>query len=118
MGICQMFNKSEANFTKMFKDQLHFVNKAIHMATIKVDENGTEATAATSFGMMPRSAAPPKIFIADHPFIYIIATLENKDKIVKVSDGTEVDNEKPEKDAEEIAEEQVPTEILFAGIYY
>uniref|UniRef100_A0AC34F2B8 Serpin domain-containing protein n=1 Tax=Panagrolaimus sp. ES5 TaxID=591445 RepID=A0AC34F2B8_9BILA len=113
MGINKMFHKSEANFSRMFKEPRHFVNKAIHMATIKVDENGTEATAATSFGMMPRSAAPPKKFIANHPFIYFVATLEkNKEKNIKVSNST-VDNEE-DTDKNDVL---VPNKILFSGIY-
>uniref|UniRef100_A0A914YY04 Serpin domain-containing protein n=1 Tax=Panagrolaimus superbus TaxID=310955 RepID=A0A914YY04_9BILA len=116
MGIRQMFHKSEANFSRMFKDpHRHFVNKAIHMATIKVDENGTEATAATSFGMMPRSAAPPKKFVANHLFIYFIVKLETKEKNIEAFE-TKTDN-KLKEDAEENIDELVPKEILFAGIY-
>uniref|UniRef100_A0A914QP79 Serpin domain-containing protein n=1 Tax=Panagrolaimus davidi TaxID=227884 RepID=A0A914QP79_9BILA len=101
----------------MFKGSRHFVNKAVHVATIKVDEDGTEATAATSFGMMPRSAAPPKKFIANHPFIYFIVTLENKESKNITAPDSETDDKKNKKDTEENVEELVPKEILFAGIY-
>jgi len=40
-----------------------------------VDENGTEAAAATAVVMKAGSAAPteePAPFIADHPFIFLI----------------------------------------------
>uniref|UniRef100_A0AC35GXP6 Serpin domain-containing protein n=1 Tax=Panagrolaimus sp. PS1159 TaxID=55785 RepID=A0AC35GXP6_9BILA len=116
MGIRQMFDKSEANFSRMFKDSRHFVSKAIHVATIKVDESGTEATAATSFGMMPRSAAPPKKFIANHIFFFIV-TLENKESKNINAPNSKTDKEKNKKDTEENVEELVPKEILFAGIY-
>uniref|UniRef100_A0A914PEB6 Serpin domain-containing protein n=1 Tax=Panagrolaimus davidi TaxID=227884 RepID=A0A914PEB6_9BILA len=118
MGIRQMFDQSKANFSRMFKEESHhFVNKAIHVSTIKVDEDGTEATAATSFGMMPRSAAPPKKFVANHPFIYFIVTLENKESKNINAPNSKTDNEKNKKDTEENDEEQIPKEILFAGIY-
>jgi serpin B len=49
----------------------------IHQAFIDVNEEGTEAAAATAVIMMPTSAGPnngPKIpvFRADHPFIFLI----------------------------------------------
>lgn len=54
-----------------------FISEVIHEAVIKVDEEGTEAAAVTVVEMMPGSAEPgqedqPKIFKADHPFIFLI----------------------------------------------
>jgi serpin B len=46
----------------------------IHKAFVDVNEEGTEAAAATAV-MMRALAAPmdkPKVFKADHPFIYLI----------------------------------------------
>jgi len=48
-----------------------FISFVIHQAYVKVDEEGTEAAAATATGMMT-SAAPRNVFRADHPFIFII----------------------------------------------
>ena len=45
-------------------------------AVIKVDEEGTEAAAVTSAGMLGATAVPtpPKVidFHCDHPFLYLI----------------------------------------------
>ena len=55
------------------------IDEAIHQAFIEVNEEGTEATAATAIVMVPGLAGPephkePKIpvFRADHPFIFLI----------------------------------------------
>lgn len=49
------------------------VNSVVHKTLIKVDEEGTEAVAATAF-LMARSGRPafPTKFIADRPFLFII----------------------------------------------
>lgn len=54
-----------------------FVSKIIHEAVVIVDEIGTEASAATSINvkmmaMSPRDEPEPKLFKADHAFIYYI----------------------------------------------
>jgi serpin B len=52
-----------------------------HKAFVKVDEQGTEAAAATIVGIHTLSLAPrvepPKVFRADHPFLFLIRDLRN-----------------------------------------
>jgi serpin B len=55
------------------------IDEAIHQAFVEVNEEGTEAAAATAIVMVPLGAAPgphkePKIpvFRADHPFMFLI----------------------------------------------
>jgi serpin B len=52
-----------------------FIGAALHKAFIKVDEQGTEAAAATVV-LMEKSSAPHgdewKEFNADHPFLFIV----------------------------------------------
>jgi serpin B len=50
-----------------------FISTAIHQAVIEVNEEGSEAAAATAIIMQPRSI-PFKVreFKADHPFIFVI----------------------------------------------
>jgi len=55
------------------------IDEAIHQAFVEVNEEGTEAAAATAVVMIPLGVAPgphkePKIpiFRADHPFIFLI----------------------------------------------
>jgi len=56
------------------KDQLK-ISEVIHKAFVAVDEEGTEAAAATAVVMKCLSAAMParpKVFHADHPFLFFI----------------------------------------------
>ncbi len=76
MGMKDAFSPSLADFSGMTSAEKVFVSDVIHKAFVAVDEEGTEAAAATAV-MMAGSAAPmpkpnPKIFKADHPFIFII----------------------------------------------
>ena len=50
-----------------------FIQAVIHHATVTVDEEGTEAAAATGVAVGVTAApARPVIFRADHPFLFLI----------------------------------------------
>jgi serpin B len=72
MGMPTAFT-SYANFTGITEVEMLFIDVVIHQAFIEVNEEGTEAAAATGV-VMPKSSAPPpsEVFRADHPFIFII----------------------------------------------
>jgi serpin B len=53
-------------------DTYLYISDIMHKAFIKVDENGTEAAAATAVLMQTTSISAPKVFIADRPFVYLI----------------------------------------------
>lgn len=65
-----------ADFSGITKDEALKISEVIHKAFVKCDEEGTEAAAATAVGMMRctsvRMPAPPKVFKADHPFVFFI----------------------------------------------
>ncbi len=77
IGMPTAFN-SNADFTGMFDsskvNENLFISKVIHQSFVQVDEEGTEATAATGVIVGYTSTGPsePIIFKADHPFIFII----------------------------------------------
>jgi serpin B len=73
MGMRDAFDSERADFSKMAEVRL-FISLVLHKAFVSVDEEGTEAAAATAV-VMTRSAAPsePAVeFRADHPFLFLI----------------------------------------------
>ena len=75
MGMPLAFSPESADFSGMTGKRDLFISKVIHQAFVKVDEKGTEAAAATAVVMSMGSAphhVEPKIFNADHPFVFLI----------------------------------------------
>jgi serpin B len=79
LGIEKAFSQNEADFTGMSEDDILFIDEVLHKAKIKVDEEGTEAAAATSVDMALKAAPPTDRFefIADKPFLFFIVDTEN-----------------------------------------
>ena len=76
MGITDLFN-NHAELDIIEKARGEFVSKIIHESVVIVDEIGTEASAATvvlgkETASAPREEPKPKLFKADHAFIYYI----------------------------------------------
>jgi len=67
-----------ADFSGMTGMRDLFIDFVIHQAYVKVDEEGTEAAAATAVGMK-LTAMPEQTndFIADHPFVFMIQDKTN-----------------------------------------
>lgn len=76
IGMHSAFS-SDADFSGIDGTRNLFISQVIHQAYVKVDEEGTEAAAATAVGMV-ESAMPRNlnIFNADHPFVFIIQEKE------------------------------------------
>ena len=76
LGMPAAFTNS-ADFSGMTGTNDLKIDEVIHQAFIEVNEEGTEAAAATGIVMMQKSMPPPTpIFKADHPFIFIIQQKE------------------------------------------
>ena len=75
MGMPQAFTSS-ANFSGMTGKSDFAISAVIHKAYVDVNEEGTEAAAATAVTMramaMRVPEPPPIIFLADHPFMFLI----------------------------------------------
>ncbi|RCW35290.1 serpin family protein [Marinilabilia salmonicolor] len=73
MGMELPFSPSQADFSNMI-DAPACIDKVNHKTYIKVDEEGTEAAAATSVGMVVTSVGPElPVFRVDRPFFFAIA---------------------------------------------
>ena len=72
LGMPTAFSET-ADFSGMTGKKDLSISFVIHQAYVKVDEQGTEAAAATAGGMSLR-AMPGNVlnFLADHPFIFVI----------------------------------------------
>lgn len=75
MGATDAFNISKANFSNLTNSKL-IITKIIQKAVIQVDEKGTTAAAATAIvgigSIGPSNKPQPKLFQADHPFVFIL----------------------------------------------
>ena len=71
MGATDMFNPARADFTGICGGNL-YVSEVVHKAFVDVNEEGTEAAAATGIGIMLMSMPMNPIFRADHPFLFLI----------------------------------------------
>ncbi|XP_040831496.1 alpha-1-antichymotrypsin-like [Ochotona curzoniae] len=72
LGIREVFT-NQADLSGITGDSL-VLSKAVHKAVLNVAENGTEAAAATGFGMTPRVLGPIVHF--DRPFLVAIASTD------------------------------------------
>jgi serpin B len=75
MGMPTAFSDL-ADFSGMTGEQNLKISEVIHQTFVNVSESGTEAAAATAVIMevtsIPYPIEEPKVFTADHPFIFII----------------------------------------------
>ena len=79
MGMSTAFS-GDADFSGMTGGKDVYIDEVIHQAYVEVNEEGTEAAAATAVAMITSSMveepSPIKIFNADHPFIFVIQEKE------------------------------------------
>jgi len=75
LGMPTAFSQN-ADFSGMTGNKDLFIDFVIHQAYVRVDEEGTEAAAATAVGMRLTALVPRNVFKADHPFIFIIQEKE------------------------------------------
>jgi len=83
LGISLAFSPSQADFSGINgqeppHEESLFLSAVLHKAFVDVNEEGTEAAAATAIAMAPTAASPTStpppipIFRADHPFLFAI----------------------------------------------
>jgi len=73
LGMKDMFTGGVADFSGIDGTKQLYVSTVVQKAFIEVNEEGSEAAAATGAVMMMRSMpAPPEQFVADHPFLFYL----------------------------------------------
>jgi len=75
MGMPTAFSPSTADFSGMSGTKDLSISQVVHQAFVTVDEEGTEAAAATGVVMTATAFRLPQnipVFRADHPFIFFI----------------------------------------------
>jgi serpin B len=82
MGMKSAFDADAADFSGMTGGRDLFISQVIHKAFVDVNEEGTEAAAATGVVMAPTAARirepkEPPVFRADHPFVFMIKDNRN-----------------------------------------
>lgn len=94
LGMSDAFSR-QADFSGMDGRKDFFIGDVIHKAFVEVNEEGTEAAAATAVGMFgsaaPTHSKPVPVFRADHPFLFLIRDNRNGSILFlgRVTDPTE-----------------------------
>uniref|UniRef100_U3C9V4 Serpin B6 n=1 Tax=Callithrix jacchus TaxID=9483 RepID=U3C9V4_CALJA len=71
LGMTDAFEVGKADFSGMSKTDL-FLSKVVHKSFVEVNEEGTEAAAATAVVRNSRCSRIEPRFCADHPFLFFI----------------------------------------------
>ncbi|XP_069814211.1 serpin B4-like [Dendropsophus ebraccatus] len=71
MGMVDAFSQQKANLSGISNIGL-YVSQVVHKCFIDVNEEGTEAAAATGAVIIPKSLLQPNTFIVNHPFLCFI----------------------------------------------
>ncbi|XP_070538793.1 leukocyte elastase inhibitor-like [Ptychodera flava] len=72
LGMSDLFRAGVANLSGISDDRRLYVSKIIHKSFVEVNEEGTEAAAATAAVMRSRMMDMTLQFNANHPFIFLI----------------------------------------------
>uniref|UniRef100_A0ACB8FD32 Uncharacterized protein n=2 Tax=Sphaerodactylus townsendi TaxID=933632 RepID=A0ACB8FD32_9SAUR len=80
MGMTDAFSQGQADFTGMSQKNDLFLSQVFHKSFVEVNEEGTEASAATAAVITIRTSQKPMEFRADHPFLFFIR--HNKTKSI------------------------------------
>lgn len=78
LGMTDAFEQNAADFSGMSPRGDLFLSKVMHKAFVEVNEEGTEAAAATAAIMMLRCVRITPRFCADHPFLFFIQHSKTK----------------------------------------
>ena len=72
MGMVDAFDERKADFSGMTGSADLHISQVIHKTFLEVNEEGSEAAAATAVVMQTRAILIARSFVADHPFMFVI----------------------------------------------
>jgi len=72
LGMTEAFDEYKADLSKMADNKDLYISDVIHATFLDVNEEGTEAAAATAVIVAAKSIEMTPRFSADHPFIFFI----------------------------------------------
>ncbi|XP_063062261.1 leukocyte elastase inhibitor-like [Engraulis encrasicolus] len=76
MGMADAFDPNKCDFSGMSPDQELVLSEVVHKSFVEVNEEYTEAAAATAMAMITgclmTTREDPEEFMADHPFLFFI----------------------------------------------
>ncbi|GMH34933.1 hypothetical protein BSKO_02794 [Bryopsis sp. KO-2023] len=80
LGVRILFTPEQADLSGLSDAGSLVVSDVVHKAKIIVDEEGTEAPAATTITLSRSSSGPPPPeFVADHPFLFFVVDTQSGD---------------------------------------
>ncbi|XP_041358395.1 leukocyte elastase inhibitor-like [Gigantopelta aegis] len=72
LGMVDAFDVKTADFSGMTGSADLYISQVIHKTFLEVNEEGSEAAAATAVILQMRSMPITQPFVADHPFLFVI----------------------------------------------
>ncbi|XP_072461631.1 serpin B12 [Notamacropus eugenii] len=72
MGITDVFDEAKSDLSGISSNSHLYLSKAVHKTFVEVNEDGTQAAAATGAVVTTKSASPLVTFNVNHPFLFFI----------------------------------------------
>ncbi|XP_066102638.1 serpin B11 isoform X2 [Saccopteryx bilineata] len=72
LGMTDVFSQIKANLSGISPEKGLYLSKVIHKSYVDVNEEGTEAAAATGDNLIVKRLPIRAQFVADHPFLFFI----------------------------------------------